>query len=384
MRSLLPKFSLLMFSTLITLVLCEVLVRLFVPQQLIVRRPDIWRPDDTFGYRRRENINTVLNRGLGNVHIVTDSHGYRINQNRGANNTTPDISILVLGDSFIEALAVENEFTIPELIRKYLENKYKKTVQVDNAAVSGWDPNHYLLQARMSLEKKQYALGIVFLYIGNDIISKKVYSFEAKIPRTESFNQTLRLPKNLQLNEIIDAIFLPVSEYLQTQSHLFVLAKQAGRIPLARLGLTSSRYTGYQIFDVKKVNLPNWRITTEICEEIQNEFSRRGTPVFFVLLPTMMQVYEDVLRQYINGLSIDPRLIDSHQPNRMMKLHFETSGLLLVDPLEYMSLKAKSGYQMHGSGDRHFNKNGHQIVTEYIEPIIESYIKSSLGITAGF
>jgi len=49
-----------------------------------------------------------------------------------------------------------------------------------------------------------------------------------------------------------------------------------------------------------------------------------------------------------------------------------------------MSLKAKSGYQMHGSGDRHFNKNGHQIVTEYIEPIIESYIKSSLGITAGF
>jgi hypothetical protein len=367
------KFALLIFSFLVMLFLGELFVRLFVPQELIIRRPDIWRPDDTFGHRHQENVNTVINRGLGPVHVVTDSNGYRVNHRRTELNHDSDISILVIGDSFIEGLAVENESTIPGLIHSQLRDKHGEKVQVDNAAVAGWNPNHYLLEAKRALGKRSYTLGIVFLYVGNDVITKKESSFqpESETPKARTQDYKFQVPSSLELKEIINSIFLPIGAFLETKSHLFVLSKQVIRIPLARLRLTSGR--GFPIFEVNKANSSRWRITAEVCEETQNEFSRYNTPVFFVLLPSIIQLYDDILKQYIWGLGLNRHSIDPYQPNRLLKGEFEARKLLLVDPLEYMSSKAKEGHEMYGTVDRHFNENGHKSVSEYIAPVVELY-----------
>lgn len=57
-----------------------------------------------------------------------------------------------------------------------------------------------------------------------------------------------------------------------------------------------------------------------------------------------------------------------------MKALFESDSLLLVDPLEYMREKAKTGIKMFGTIDSHLNVSGHKIVAEYITPVIESFV----------
>ena len=67
------NLPLLLCATLGSIILAEILVRIFAPQQLIILRPDIWQPTNVLGYRHHENANTVVNLGEATVHLVGKS-----------------------------------------------------------------------------------------------------------------------------------------------------------------------------------------------------------------------------------------------------------------------------------------------------------------------
>ncbi len=117
----------LVISICCSLLLAEAMVRFAAPQQLVIMRSDIWQPDDGLGWRHRANVDTVVNTGEKTVRFFTDANGYRVNGN-ATETKEYEARILVLGDSFLEALQVENEFTIPEVIVQDFEKKYGKNV----------------------------------------------------------------------------------------------------------------------------------------------------------------------------------------------------------------------------------------------------------------
>jgi hypothetical protein len=352
------------------LLLAEIFIRFIIPQQLIILRSDIWRPDSTFGYRHREHVNTILNTGEGPVHFVTDGNGYRINQNIQKDIIIqPDISILAIGDSFLEALQIENEFTIPEVVRKNLEDRYTITVQSDNTGVMGWNPNHYYLEAKRALARKKYQLGIVFLFVQNDIIRDEHESFPA---REAAVRHDFRIPKSFNWYEIIDATLYPVNDFLETKSHLFILARNALRIQLAKIGLTARYFP--TIFMKDQQDLFRWSNTARLCKKIKDEFDKYDTPVFFVLLPAVYQVNDEIFYEYIESFGIDTESVNLLRPNGLLRKEFEMEGLTLVDPLAFMKNRAKNKLKMYNSVDGHFNEQGHQVVSEYIFPVVESYL----------
>lgn len=370
MKSASLKITLLVISTVIILVLAEIFVRFIMPQQLIILRSDIWRPDSTFGYRHREHVNTIVNTGEGPVHFLTDENGYRINQNMQKHGIKqPDISILTIGDSFLEALQIENEFTIPEVLRKNLEEKYAITVQADNTGVMGWNPNHYYLEAKHALALKKYHLGIVFLFVQNDIIRDEHESFP---PREAAVRHDFRIPKSFNWYEIIDATLYPVNDILETKSHLFILARNALRIQLAKIGLTARYFP--TIFIKEQKDFFRWSNTARLCEKIKNEFDKYDTPVFFVLLPAVYQVNDEIFYEYVKSFRIDTETVDLQRPNGLLRKEFEMKGLTLVDPLAFMKNRAKNKFKMYHSVDSHFNEQGHEVVSAYIMPVVEAYL----------
>jgi len=114
-------------SVLITFALAEAIVRHFAPQHLVlVNNKEIWRADSTLGWRNVENTNTVVNTGDKTVTFVTDPNGFRINRHGKEKTHDPrsDFNIITIGDSFIQALQVENEETIPQVLRRELDATY--------------------------------------------------------------------------------------------------------------------------------------------------------------------------------------------------------------------------------------------------------------------
>lgn len=357
------------FSLIFSLFIAEAAVRLVAPQQLILLKPDVWRPDSRISHRHLSNVKTTVNTGEGEVHFVTDEDGYRINANSRSVSSQYTKAILTIGDSFLEALQVENEFTMPQLIARSLERKTGLSVRVDNAGVGSWNPNHYYLMTQEALQKRKYDLGIVFITIHNDIVDTETETFR---PRDPAARHDLKIPASFSWPAMIDAFFYPVNDLLETRSHLFVLFKRKSRIQLAKLGLTA--YNFPNIYDKKEAQSRMWEITSHICEKIENEFAAARTPVFFVFLPPVYQVQKEMYEEYIRSFNIAAESVDLDLPNKILKREFEKRGLVFADPLESMREKALKGVKMYGLVDRHFSQAGDEAVAEFIQPMVESYL----------
>jgi len=139
------NLALLLASLVVTLGLGELLTRITAPQQLILKRPDVWQAVDTLGWAHRPNVHTTINTGERTVQFITDADGLRVGA-RGPINA--DTRILLLGDSFIEALQVEYENTVAGLLEARLPHLIGHPVAVRNAGVGDWGPPQYYLRAR--------------------------------------------------------------------------------------------------------------------------------------------------------------------------------------------------------------------------------------------
>lgn len=374
MKNFLKNILLVFMSLIITIFMTELAIRLFLPQQLIYYNNDVWRPDSTFGWRHQENANTVINTGgEGLVHFKTDRNGYRINA--GSDNEEDygeEFSILFLGDSFLEAVQVENEETIPQLIRSHLSLKYDRNIRAYNSGVAGWDPNHYFLEAKKVLAENKIDLGIVLLYVANDIVGSMKTSYR---PRAIAQHHEFNMPKKLNWGSLKNSLFYPINDFLEVRSHLFILLKSRMDVILTKFGLTAHYFP--EIFFLTEKNSDRWGTTAEICKKIYDEFASKGTPAIFVLLPASYQVHQEVFADYVAGFDIHLDSVDLEQPNKLLSKYLNDKSITLLDPLKLMREKANSGLEFYGKIDRHFNENGHQILTEFLLPFIGKHISSN-------
>lgn len=355
-------------SILISLILGEMLIRVIQPQQLIVLSSEIWRPADVFGWRHQENTTTTVNTGERVVQFRTNRDGHRINASERETREEYDFRILMLGDSFLEALQVENEETIPELIRATISTRFSKRLRADNTGVAGWGPEHYLLESETFLPRHNYDLGIVFLYVGNDIVTRKWSHFLPK----QIASHPWRMPTALTWKEVVNSTLYPLNETLERMSHSYVFVKNSSQKLLAKLGLTA--YYFPKIFLKSEARSRRWQITTEICVEIQAIFDNYSTPVIFVLLPSVHEVHSDVFYQYVDYFDVSLSSVDIEQPSRLLFKEFSRRELELIDLLPFLREKGASGTRLYGRVDTHFNQNGHKAVAEAITPIIEEYL----------
>jgi hypothetical protein len=168
----------------------------------------------------------------------------------------------------------------------------------------------------------------------------------------------------------------PVNDLLETKSHLFVLLKNGFPTLLARFGLTALFFP--QVFERNQLDSTCWQITTDICSDIRATFAEQGKPVLFVLLPAPYQVYEEDFYRHLEMFDVAEDSVDILQPNRILAETFAADSLYLTDPLEYLQKRAKKGEILFGSVDSHFNVLGHRVMTDYLFPIVETYLKPQL------
>lgn len=355
-------------AVLICLLIAEGAVRWLAPQKLITRYSRVWRPDSIIGTRNQENVNTTINSGEGTVRFITDSDGYRINSVGERDAPRGEKAVLFIGDSFLQAIQVENEYTIPQIVKKSLIRKYGPGISVTNTSTGGWNPNHYHIEAKR-LAGRPYDLAIIFLYTANDIVCSRIERYP---PAYTHQPHHFRFPGSLGRRECVDALLYPINDILECRSHLFVLMKNRTKWLRIKMGL--SAYYFPRNFALEMRESPCWDVTADICKSISDEFNGRGIPCLFVLLPTDYQVNREIFDRYARSFDIDTASVDLYQPNRLLKHSFASRSLTLIDPIEHLRRKAEAGTTLYGFIDSHFNEHGHEAVAAYITPLIESYL----------
>lgn len=357
-RTLVANFLILALSCFAGLFLAEWIVRLALPQALILRRPDVWYPVEGLGWNRAPNLDTMVNfGGAGAVRLITDGEGNRIGA--AGKVQAPVIRILALGDSFVEALQVEHEQTMTWLLQEAITQQTVRPTEVVCAGVGGWGLNQYLLQSKIMLARSRFDLQLVFFYLENDLVGAKVDKYP---PRHPAPYHHLRLPKKFNAAEMIEAIFYPINDWLETRSHAFILFRNRMQPLLARMGLTAT--TIPKVIFRSAANQEFWDITADICREIAANGMEQGVTTLFILIPPAYSFIDVPLKE----LGYDPQTMDLNQPYRIMKAKFEANRLQVVDLVPAFEEKHRAGWSCYGNIDSHFNAEGHRAAANAILP----------------
>ena len=340
------------------LVVAELAVRLVAPQQLIQIRPDLWQPADTVGWLHRPNVRITINTGEGTVRVFTDADGFRVGERgRIAGGT----KVLLLGDSFMEALQVEHERSTAGLLESMMPEILDRPVEVHNAAIGGWDPDQYLLRARSLLPGNEYELVITAIYLGNDVVSRRR---EYLPPREPVRRYSFRLPGSLAGPELADAFLRPLNDLLEVRSHAYLLVKNRLQTVRMRLGLAVLTFPPQYL--VSEADTERWTVTAELATDIATVASQHGAEALFVLIPAPFQLDSADLKRYVEGFDIDPSAIDLDQPNRKLGDELAARGLEVRDALPAFRAAYQRGRRLYGAVDQHFTPDGHELFAELV------------------
>lgn len=369
LRPILLNGLLVVLSGLFACGLGEVAVRVAAPQQLILRRADIYQAVDSLGWMHQPNIVTTINTGEREVTLATDSRALRIAP--GTIRVPNARRVLIVGDSFMEAIQVEHESSTAGLLEAALRASLAEpTVETWNAGVGGWSPEQYRIRVAALLRETKFNAALVAVYLGNDVMQWRTSSYK---PRTPTDLHTLRLPRRLSAREFVDALLYPVNDFLEERSHSFVLLKRRLETLRMRLGLTAAYFP--PDFNKSVAGDGRWDNTATILEEIAVTARSTGIEPIFVLLPAPYQIDPALMMQYARGFGLDTASIDAEQPNRLLSAAMTARGLRIIDVLPAFREAQRAGTQLYGNVDQHFTAAGHALLTAQILPLIEEQLK---------
>jgi len=344
--------------------LAEMLVRIVAPQQLIVKRPDIWQPVDTLGWNHRPDVSTTINTGERTAQVFIDHDGFRVGR---AGRREGKRRILLLGDSFMEALQVDYEQSLAGLLETRLTARLGDTVVVRNTGVGGWDPPQYLMEARREVGREPFDVVLVSVYLGNDVVLRRVERYPPGPPVDAPFHR-LRLPRRLAYGELVDAVFYPINDFLKARSHLFVFVKQRASTLRMRTRLTAEYFPEDLLR--RETTSPGWGVTAQIFRDIRDLALAHKVPTIFFLIPAPFQVDTAAFYRALKGFQIDAAAVDLDQPERLLTDAMRAYGLDVVDVLPEFRAAERSGSRLYGTVDPHLSPEGHQLLERLLEPAV--------------
>ena len=350
------------------LLLSEVAVRMIRPQQL-VRDVATYRAVDTIGHEMIPNLRAKVNTGEGTVDLLTDREGYRVGD---AGRRDAGTRILLIGDSFMEALQVQHEQSLAGLLEQRIPRVLGRDVAVRNTGVSGYNASHYLLTTRRAMRREPFTLVIVSIFIGNDITNRRVDHYG---PHAYTLAPApVRIPRNLSSSEIKAAAIFPVTGWLTGHSHLAKLAWSGTELLRIRLGLWQGNFPS--VFLTKRPPRDSaWKVTAGICADLQR--SANGIPVVFVLVPNFMQMDTRHASPHARALGMNSTDFDLEQPNRLLGEAMRAEGLEVIDALPALREAHAAGKKPYGSRDPHLSPEGHEILYRLLEPSVAGHLKAT-------
>src|SRR5688572_5172913 len=279
--------------------LAEGVLRLFGPTPKLVYQPNAYygwgyRPNDTFSWTTEGREIPIEINSLG-----LRDHEYSYEKPEGVSR------VLVLGDSFPEALQVHLDDSFSKVLERAL-NTRGRSVEVLNAGMSGFGTDNALLYFTHEGYKYQPDIVLLSFYVGNDIRNNwhTLEELDVGGSRKPHFEIT---QNGLALR---DYPFVD-HESFGTRARLF-MNRNVRLYSFARDLRDRMRATGaaggdassgvakipldLQVFEIQpSVEWERaWQVTDGVLHELRDEVAARGASLFVVVVPTAFQIHPEI------------------------------------------------------------------------------------------
>jgi lysophospholipase L1-like esterase len=352
------------------LVLAEIVVRIARPQPRLVITPGgLYTPDPPGLYRLSPGYEgRIFNR-------VEYSNAIRINSEglRGPEvDPDPDQAtrILVIGDSFVFGVGVEDDETFTARLPEHLAGSLGSTEGL-NAGIPAFgvpDAESWLRRHGLKLEPDVVVMAV---FLGNDLADAAHAGDEVVIV------DGLLAPKQSSQG---------IKVWLHRHSHLYVaikgLLEQPGFRPLrAKLGLGEpwKVRTLREEFGVYRRN-----VQTEMASAIEATdralaglaamATESGFALGAVLIPSEIQIDPGRWQAGLAGLDLDPEQYDPAAPTQVFKGLLDRHQIPTLDLTGVFAEGLARGDALYFRFDRHWTTDGHAVAAERLAEFLSAAV----------
>lgn len=311
---------------------------------------------------------------------------------------TDTTRILMLGDSFLQAVQVPMNHSMQALLEESLADRShderRPAVEVINGGVASYGPGHeYLLYQKMG--RAYHAdLVLMVLCIGNDVEDESPElaqrTFASGLMRNRFFRVENGRPVPVTLIPR-DGISPGVSGAVRKAAFPVRLHGSLARLSKV-YALVTSRLQGLQWIRARFASMgmgspvvplpPKYAKGTSlapaylealpvvgaILREVKAEALEDGSRFGVVLVPELVQVHPDLLLRKYTGVT-DPRLgCDLEKPNRALRELLDAGDIPTLDLLPvFLEAARESDEKLYFMRDGHLSPAGHRVAARAVE-----------------
>jgi len=364
--------------------LLEICARLFFPMSDF-----FWQWDPVIGSKLVPGKHgRSVKPGSFDVQVEANSVGFR-DREHAVEKPAGVKRIVVLGDSFMEAIQVRFEESLPHLLEQKLQSR--GPTEVINISVSGTGT------AREYLALREYGLRykpdlVLVFFVGNDISdnSKKLQGLSYyPYPQVTATGDVAR-------DDAGRPLFMPFADQtsslgaitgvLRDHSKGYRLAREVVETSpgvnrlLYSLGLISTppetvnapsgdNFGFYEIYRVqpKPAWAEAWKVTEQMMLATRDLAKANGSEFAIVLIPAAWEVETKAWDDILDRLpAMKSTAVDRDQPARLLSEFLQQNGVPVVNLVPDLRSHAQAGEQLYLRGDAHWTPAGHVAATDLV------------------
>tara|TARA_Y100000310_G_scaffold145788_1_gene145197 strand:+ start:4225 stop:5295 length:1071 start_codon:yes stop_codon:yes gene_type:complete len=354
MRSTLINIALLCCSIVVTLLFLEGALRLFAAFEPCRALGSI--PDKLLWQVRPPHQDFSTDCGEYQTHYTTNSSGFRGPEFPPKSHQDTK-RIVVLGDSFVEAIEVEESERFARLIDSDLGEQTDAVI----IGFRGSSPVHALAHYKNLATNYNPDVVVHSFYSVNDIIETD----EDFVNLHPHENWRLKLGRSSLLVQLLyDRVYRPIA--LSGQEKEKKTARQA-------VG-PFFKFTKEGYADLEKIGA--WEYTRNVMRNLKNEVENDGAELLVVIIPPHFLVHEErkeemrtMLGEYVAHDEWD---FTSTYDRLLLELREE--GIKVIDPLSALQEEHSDGDRLYFAVDPHINALGHRTVADVLTPVIAAIL----------
>lgn len=339
--------------------------------------PDrFWEPDPLLGSRHivgKSGWWTQEDREFV-VPVRISQQGWR-DVERPAEKAAGSLRVLVLGDSFSEAMQVPMEESFPRRLEAELNRLQKRPVEVVNTGISGFGTAGESLLLKRDGAKYRPDVVLLAFFPGNDVMNNSpeleqtlvpVYAADGRLDRVESAKPP-REPKGLLSRLLANSKAFQYGRRRLVTGHPD-LARRLGLGEEAKVGEGDGKAaipTGYMVYAPPEgAWVDAWRRTEGLIRDVQTQAQAMGAQLVVAVVSSREEVYPEwweEARQTYPAMQGKPWDIDA--PRQRISGICRNLGIPVLELAPV--LRAQRGSEpLHFHRDGHWTSAGHRIAAE--------------------
>ncbi len=267
--------------------------------------------------------------------------------------------VLVLGDSFMEALQVPFESSLPSLLERALHQQTGKTIEVINAGTSGWGTDDELRYLTSYGLRWKPDLVLVAMTLHNDVSDNLREEWHTL------HNGALVEQPRMQASSLRYAI-IRFKAFISTRLQIYQLWRKVWHGgELQQVGTDLNRH----IIDLCREPTPpriarGIELTERLLDRIRTVVAAEGGRVVLALLPLRVQTSDQLFAQFVQSANAATQEMKLDKPQQLIGPSAEGLGIPVINLLQpFRQWTADSTGALYIESDGHWTEAGHRLAT---------------------